>query len=152
MNLNELSEIDLSPDIEEIVGIEEILEILQSSMHLNQLSKDLHETSDHSPLLNFKMVPFMSSVSCLFERIGGIESENGQHQKCLIDIVESWGFELIPVPGDGDCCFSALAFSILTQLHNIERRLPGFGTNYDNSSIADVGKRLRRIAVDESCR
>ena len=98
------------------------------------------------------MVPFMSSVSCLFERIGGIESENGQHQKCLMDIVESWGFELIPVPGDGDCCFSALAFSILTQLHNIERRLPGFGTNYDiecNSSIADVGKRLRRIAVDE---
>ena len=64
----------------------------------------------------------MSSVSCLFE--SDIDGVYEQQQKRLSDIASSWGFQIHPVPGDGNCCFTALAFSIHSQRQNIESNVP----------------------------
>ena len=64
--------------------------------------------SNHSPLLHQKMIPFMSSVTCLFEPVNKTPSTTEQHQKRLLDMVESWGFQLHPVEGDGDFFFLPL--------------------------------------------
>ena len=69
--------------------------------------KKLHELSNHSPLLNSNMLPFISSVSCLFESVHSPVVDKEHHQKRLMDVVESWGCQIIPVEGDGNCCFSA---------------------------------------------
>ena len=79
--------------------------------------------TNHSPLLNQSMIPFMASVSCLFESVNCPASEYDEHQKRLADIVDSWGFLLHPVPGDGNCCFYALAFSIHAQRQDLELRI-----------------------------
>ena len=152
VNPNELTEIHLSPDIEQIASIQDILVTLQSALHLCQLSGSLHEISNHSPLLNQKMIPFMSSVSCLFESVDSAVSDNKLHQKRLVDIVNSWGFQLHPVPGDGNCCFSALAYTIHGQRKDIELRLPRLFLDHSiesNATISDIAHQLRHIAVDE---
>ena len=149
VNPNELTEVHLSPDIEHIASIHDIFVTLQSAIHLHQLSRSLYEVSNHSPLLNQKMIPFMSSVSCLFESVDSAVSEYEQHQKHLTDIVESWGFQLHSVPGDGNCCFSALAFTIHAQRQDIELRLPQLIVDLSIASIDDIAYQLRRIAVDE---
>lgn len=98
------------------------------------------------------MIPFMSSVSCLFETVDSGVSEYEQHQKRLTEIVDSWGFQLHPVPGDGNCCFSALAFTIHTQQQDIKLRLPQLLVDLgieDSTSVDDIAYQLRRIAVDE---
>ena len=87
----------------------DIFETLQSAIYLHQRSRNLYKVSNHSPLLNQKMIPFMSSVTyspllnqkmipfmssitCLFEPVDSPVSEHEQHQNRLTDIVESWGF------------------------------------------------------------
>ena len=75
-------------------------------------------------------------------------SEHEQHQNRLTDIVESWGFQLHPVPGDGNCCFYALAFSIHAQRQDIEQKLPQLFADL-GTGLADIAHQLRRIAVDE---
>ena len=123
--------------------------MLQSAIYLHQLSRNLYTLSNHSPLLNQKMIPFMSSVTCLFETSVSPVSEYEQHQKRLTDIVDSWGFQIHPVPGDGNCCFYALAFSIHAQQQEIELTLPQLSVDLDIASIADTAHQLRCIAVDE---
>ena len=89
------------------------------------------------------MIPFMLAV-CL--SLLSALSECERHQKCLTDIVDSWGFRLHPVLGDGNCCFSALAFTIHAQQEDIELRLPQL---FVDLSIEINAYQLRRIAVDE---
>ena len=94
----------------------------------------------------------MSSVSCLFESVDSSTSEYEQHQNRLTNNVASWGFQLHPVAGDGNCCFSALAFTIHAQQQDIELRLPQLFVDLSieiNASIADIAYQLRRVAVDE---
>lgn len=54
-----------------------------------------------------------------------------------------------PVPGDGDCCFTALAFSIHMQRCNIELKLPSVLLTHSIEKDADIACQLRLIAVDE---
>ena len=148
---NELTEINLSPDVEHIASIQDMLVFIQSSMYLYELSQNLHELSNHSPLLNQTMIPFMSSVSCLFEHVDST-STDPESDKRLSDIVDSWGFQIHSVAGDGNCCFHALAFTIQCQRHNIELRLPQLFLDLcieRTASVDDIACQLRRIAVEE---
>ena len=119
-----------------------------SRPYVHQLSRNLYKVSNHSPLLNQKMIPFMSSVTCHFEPVDSPVSEHEQHQNCLTDIVESWGFQLHPIPGDGNCCFYALTFSIHAQRQDIEQKLPQLFADL-GTGLADIAHQLSRIAVDE---
>lgn len=84
---SQLSEFNVSPDIEHIATLQDIASILQSAINLFQLSKNLQELSKYSLLLHHRMMPFMSSVSCLLEPENGGEYE--PQQKRLLDIVSS---------------------------------------------------------------
>ena len=68
------------------------------------------------------MIPFMSSVSCLFESVNVLDDDAEEHHKRLLDTFSSWGFKLLHVDGDGNYCFSALACSILYQKEEILTR------------------------------
>ena len=79
-------------------------------------------------------------------------SHNEQHLKRLVDIVNSWGFQIHPVPGDGDCSFTAIAYTIHSQRQAIELRLPQLFRDHgveSNATIPDIAYQLRRVAVDE---
>ena len=99
------------------------------------------------------MIPFMSSVSCLFNSLDHVaESEIEQHKRQLLNIVNSWGFDLQEIPGDGNCCFAAIAFSLHQQRQSIELKQPQLLLDYgiDNSAtLTDITSKLRNIAVEE---
>ena len=98
------------------------------------------------------MIPFMSSVTCLFEPVNKTPSTTEQHQKRLLDMVESWGFQLHPVEGDGDCFFPAIAFAICCQRQGIQRRKPHLLVNHgihNNMDIGNIVMKIRQLVVDE---
>lgn len=94
----------------------------------------------------------MSSVSCLFETADKTQCVTEQHQKRLIDMVESWGFQLHPVEGDGNCFFSAIAFAIIDQRQQIEMHKPDHLVNHGISNSMDIksiAMKIRQIIVGE---
>ena len=92
--------------------------------YLYQLARNLQSQSNFTPmLLNQSMIPFMSSVSCLFDTT--LVGEVDDHEERLSTLVQSWGFTMHAIVGDGDCCFSALASSLLYQRHLIKEKYPG---------------------------
>lgn len=89
----------------------------------------------------------MSSVTCLFEPVNTPVSEYDRHKNVIANLVESWGFQIIPVAEDGNCCFYALAFSIHSQHEDVKQKLP---QSYLILSMqVYIANKLRLIAVDE---
>lgn len=111
---SQIAEFAISSELEDVTTPQDIISLLQTSFNLTELAKTLQKQTHSSSILNQKMIPFMSSVSCLFESVE-VPDDNTDHQKRLVDAINSWGFTLHPVVGDGNCCFSALAMSILFQ-------------------------------------
>ena len=146
VNPNEITEVHLSPDIEHIASIHDIFVTLQSAIHLHQLSRSLYEVSNHSPLLNQKMIPFMSSVSCLFESDDSAVSEYEQHQKRLTDIGSLGAFSYILFQEMAIVAFLPL---LLPYMHNGKILLPQLIVDLSIASIDDIAYQLRRMAVDE---
>lgn len=143
------AKLQITPDLEEFMDIHELLETLQSALNLHQLCNTLCDLSNHSPLLDQKMLPFMSSVSCLFLTV---DSDNAQHQQCLNNVVQSWGFQIEHTAGDGNCCFAALAFTLCSQHQQIESALPSFFSDVAidiHTEITDIAYKLRQLAVNE---
>ena len=136
----------ITPDLEEYMDIQDILETLQSALNLHQLSNTLCDLSIYSPLLNPKMLPFMSSVSCLFLTV---DSDNEQHQQRLNNVVQSWGFQIKHIAGDGNCCFAALAFTLCAQHQQIESALPDDVAIDIHADVTEIAYKLRQLAVNE---
>ena len=98
------------------------------------------------------MIPFMSSVTCLFESVNMPVNGTQEHHKRVLDYINAWGFTLHPVSGDGNCCFSALASSVLFQHEELLTRVPTLFNDlriHSNHSVNDVARELRRLAVKE---
>ena len=73
------------------------------------------EKQSKSKLLNVvKMSPFKSNVASYFTT-DQVETEDEctQHSTRLSSVVQSCGYKLCDVAGDGNCCFTAIAFSLL---------------------------------------
>ena len=151
VSLNELTEVHLNAEIEELVSLDDLFSTVKSTLQLWELSKKLQTYSKHSLLLNTKMIPFMSSVSCLFEPTDKTPSVVEQHKRRLLDVVESWGFQLHPVEGDGNCFFSAIAFAICVQREQIECKKPDHLVKHgiEKMDIGSIAIKIRQMVVDE---
>lgn len=59
----QVTNIQIHPDVnDENLSLQHTLETLQTALHLHQLTKTLQSISNYSPLLNQKMLPFISSA------------------------------------------------------------------------------------------
>ena len=146
----QLANVTIDIDVEDI-RVQDLVETLQSALHIYQLSISLRRLSNNSPLLNQRMLPFMCAVSCLFLPANGEKSEQEEHQQRLHQIVKSWGFEMFSTEGDGNCCFSAVAFSLTTQKQQINL-LPNLFTNAGidiEANISDISYQLCILAIAE---
>ena len=72
----------------------------------------------------------------------------------LANIASSFGFSILPVTGDGNCFFRAVAFQLLQILtskscpQNISENLQAYGIN-DQTNADELSKYLRQLTVDE---
>lgn len=150
----EIAEFMVGPELDDIVTSQDIITLLETSVNLVELAKTLQKQTRSSTALNQKMIPFMSSVSCLFESVNVSNDDTQEHYKRLVDIINSWGFRLHPVEGDGNCCFCALAMSIIFQQNEILTLVPTLLSDLNieaNISVDELACELRRIAVEEWC-
>ena len=95
------------------------------------------------------MVPLFSSVTSIFFDKKGIESDSYDiHEERLKNILHAWGMERHIVPGDGNCCFSAIAFALITNTALINTLI---GTvDSDNQRISrlhTVARRVDRVKI-----
>jgi hypothetical protein len=100
-------------------------------------------------MLNQSIIPFMSSVSCLFDTTGA--GELGDHEKRLSTLVRSWGFVMHTIPGDGNCCFLSIASSLLHQRFLLEEKYPAIVSKLqlNVATVKEIALQLRDEAVKE---
>ena len=91
----------------------------------------------------------MSSVTCLFDTTS--VGELDYHKKRLATLVRSWGFAMHTIPGDGNCCFSAIASSLLYQRLCLEEKYPALVSKLqlNIATVKDIALQLRHEAVEE---
>ena len=114
----------------------------------------MREASNYSPITSgaHKMVPFMSSVNCILFT-DETDAEFTAHQERLKNITTSWEFSIHTVTGDGNCCFTALAYSLQQQQHIYTSLCKTFFSEKDidilNSTVEELALKLRHLAVRE---
>lgn len=77
--------------------------------------------------------------------------ESDDHEKRLATLVESWGFTKHTIQGDGNCCFSAIASSLLYQRLHLEEKYPAIVSKLklNTATVNDIALQLRLEAVEE---
>ncbi len=88
-------EIEVSKDLEQLASVDDIRRILQKAYNMYLVAKELQKTSKFSSVTSgaHKMIPFMSSISCLFNTDQSSADHESQQER-LCYITKSWGFEL----------------------------------------------------------
>ena len=96
----------------------------------------------------------MSSVASLFFHHNP-QSEAGEHAKSerrLENLLKAWRMKRHYIEGDGNCSFSAVAFSLLTHSPLISQHSPQFFSNLGidpSNDLKSVSMKLRNLTVAE---
>ena len=66
-------------------------------------------------------------------------------------ILCAWGLELHPILGDGNCCFSAFAFGLITNREGLVQQCPTLFSSHDldYTNLEILSVKLRELAVNE---
>ena len=76
--------------------------------------------------------------------------DTDEHVSRLDAITTSWGFSRVAVPGDGNCFFTSLSLSILTQLSTLSEHSHSKGVKFQmDTNITNLVLELRRLMVNE---
>ena len=149
IDFEHILEIDTLEEVADVCTVDDLVRVLQSSVNLYQLTANLHSQSNFMPILCQSVLPFMSSVTCLFDTTSVGELDD--HKKRLATLVRSWGFAMHTIPGDGNCCFSAIASSLLYQWLFLEEKYPALVSKLqlNVATVKDIALQLRHEAVEE---
>ena len=85
------------------------------------VAENLQKISQSTPTFSYHMMPFMSEVPYMY--FHPVNNENSditkQHDKHLANVLKGWGVMKQPMEGDGNCCFNAVAFSLISNIDNL---------------------------------
>ena len=107
--------------------------ILQNAMLSAEMIRNLSRIPGSYGTLSSRLIPFMSRVPSLFFRGSKStdSSSEDNHKRWLSDVLEAWNMCLQNIQGDGNCCFSAVAFSLTVNW--------GILTDEERTSLASCG-------------
>ena len=100
----------LNERVSEYISLDSGLKILRNAMCSAELANAMKKSSSKSPLFNFYMIPFMSPVLSLFFH-GQNESADTQIDQRILkrnQAISSFGLTIVPISGDGNCCFASV--------------------------------------------
>lgn len=116
----------LDESVAEYVSLDSGLKILRNAMCSTEIANAIKKGSCKSPLFNFYMIPFMSPIlSLFFHGQEDIEDEEADQRVLKRNkAIDSFGLKIVPISGDGNCCFSSVAFNLILikdqlQQHNV---------------------------------
>ena len=109
-----------------MITADDILSIIRKSSVLHNMATVIQKLSLSSPALSYRFLPFMSCSSALL--FPTYETEPIYHgtETVLSDLVHTLGMQLIHMPGDGNCFFYSVAYSLRAQRDNITQLCPTY--------------------------
>ena len=128
--------------------------ILQNAMLSAEIIRNLSRIPGSYGTLSSRLIPFMSRVPSLFFRGSKStdSSSEDNHKRRLSDVLEARSMCQQNIQGDGNCCFSAVAFSLIVNwgvLTDEERTsLASCGLS-SSMNIEALAAQLRKLAVQE---
>ena len=128
--------------------------ILQNAMFSAEIIRNLRRIPGSYGTLSSSMIPFMSRVPSLFFRGSKStdSSSEDNHKRRLSDVLETWNMCQQNIQGDGNCCFSAVAFSLSVNwgvFTDDERTLLASCGLSSSMTIEVMAAQLRKLAVEE---
>ena len=144
----------LDADVSDVISMENILQIVENATYLSKVAVWMQKQSSQSPAFNYKFLPFMSSVASIFFHHNPKPEvdEHARSEKRLENVLTAWGMKGHCIEGDGNCCFSTVAFSLLTNVTYILQNSPGFFSNIGikpSDTLKSLSMQLRNLTVDE---
>lgn len=145
--------IDLSEEVLELISVSDLVVLLQNAINLTHITDLMGKKTASSPLLDPLLFPFMSSVSNIIfhGHRSTTESSLLKHQERLDQITKAWKFKIHPILGDGNCFFSAVAFSLIIKEQEFIQHDPNFffANSLETNDQKKLGMKLRELIVKE---
>jgi hypothetical protein len=148
-------EIHIPSSLEEHVTINDINAVILKAVTTLQVIEQVDKSPAHKPFKNImvQMAPFMSAVVSNFYTDQLQEKDNWEdHKRRLQCVVNSCGYKLCDVSPDGNCCFTAFSFGLLTQQDVITSKMPSFFNEKQlplHCGQEVLGRVLRKKVVQE---
>lgn len=136
------------------ISIHDIEHLLKKALSSADLAASMCLIIKNSPKFSYRMMPFMSSVPTLyFQSSKSTLSEHAEvHAKRLTNILESCSMCKHTIEGDGNCCFSAVAYSLISNLHLLtepnKQFLQDLGVDL-SVDMSTLAIQLRKVTVRE---
>ena len=107
--------------------------------------------SSNSPVFDYRFIPFMSTILNVLLSNCPTNSNQVTHIEYLDDVLRSW--QMVR-SGDGNCCFSAVAYSLIANQKELLKQDPNFFfkmgiQDIENTSQHELSMKLREITVKE---
>lgn len=146
------SEIKLTDVVAKLITPSNLVKVFKSACNLANIVGTMKKVTANSPMFKPSLLPFMSSVSniILSSHPDKGSSSASEHEQRLNDVVSSCKFKLFPISGDGNCLFSAVAFSLLQNKNYLIKHDQNFFVSRNLEADRDrLRITLRKLAVLE---
>ena len=92
------------------------------------VARHMQKISDQSQTFSYRMMPFMSGMpSMYFHTLDNTTNQNCMtYDKCLTGLLDTWNMWKHEIEEDGNCCFTAVAFSLITNSTNLTYKTNSF--------------------------
>jgi hypothetical protein len=154
-----LIHVSLQEDILKLITLQDSYHIIESAMNLTQVAVHMKSQSGNSPIFDYRFIPFMSSAFNVLLNPESAQGEGDQgdmasHTQRLNDLLKSWKMIKKQIIGDGNCCFRAVAHSLMVNHTSLSNNIPTLFNSIGVSDIKTIPERefamkLRELAVSE---
>ena len=136
------------------ISVHCIESLVRCALSSADLATSLCHIVKDSPQFSYHMIPFMSAVPSLYFKSSRAPTcdHAQEHARRLTNILDSCSMQQHPIEGDGNCCFSAVAFGLLQNIEKMDEPnkhfLANLGIN-QSMNLSTLAGHLRKIAVKE---
>lgn len=143
--------VTISQEVLELISICDMFTIIESAINFCKMATAMQKQTALSPAYNYRLLPLMSSVASIFFHPRNMLTADLDRR--LDDLLKAWGMRRHCIEGDGNCCFSAVAFGLLKNSMMITSDYQHFfsdiGLQIEGEDLQSLSAYLRMLVVQE---
>ena len=119
--------VSLSEESSQLITLEDAVTTMEDALNLSKVAVTMQKILPGSLVFDYRMLPLCSSVAAIFfDPQHNTSDTHAQHEGRLENILKAWGMQRHKMAGDGNCCFYAVAFSVITNFSLIKEHASDF--------------------------
>lgn len=131
-----LDYVSISTEDSTMISLSEALGLLESVIHLSNLTKSIwKQFPKGASLFHYQFLPLSPQCPAYFFHEQP-QADLAESVTSLDHVIAAWGMERLPVCGDGNCCFSAVASGMIISHSQTDFHEVGI-QSMDNADIFD---------------